>query len=101
MAMNTNLLLQQEIKVLRTENERKTKKKARKRASIGDNLFISVQEGRERIQQLDIQDEAQVEEPISRPRKRAPQRCSGCGTIGHTIRGCPSKSLFIFIFYIV
>ena len=91
MAMNTNLLLQQEIKVLQTENERKIKKKARKRASIGDNLFISVQEGRERIQQLDRQDEAQVEEPISRPRKRAPQHCSGCGTVGHTIRGCPSK----------
>ena len=77
--------------MLRTENEQKTKKNAGKQASIGDNLFISVQEGRERIQQLDIQDEAQVEEPISRPRKRAPQRCSGCGTIGHTIRGCPSK----------
>ena len=91
MAMNTNLLLQQEIKVLWTENEWKTKK-ARKRASMGDNLFISVHEGRECIQQLDTQDEAQVEEPISRPHKRAPQHCSsGCGTVGHMIRGCPSK----------
>ena len=89
-----NLLLLQENKVLRAENERKKKKKkkkARTHGSLGTDLFISVQEGRERIQQLDIQDEAQVEEPISRPRKRAPQRCSGCGTIGHTIRGCPSK----------
>ena len=91
MAMNTNLLLQQEIKVLRTENERKTKKKARKRASIGDNLFISVQEGRERIQQLDTQLNAQVDEPIPVTHQRAPPRCSCCGTVGHTIRRCPSK----------
>lgn len=91
MAMNMNLLLQQEIKVLRAENERKKKKKARKRAVLGDDLFISVQEGRDRIQQLDTHLEEQVEEPTSRPRKRAPQRCSGCGTVGHTIRNCPSK----------
>lgn len=42
MAMNTTLL-QQEIRVLRTENEQKTKKNAGKQASIGDNLFISIQ----------------------------------------------------------
>ena len=62
--MNTTLL-QQEIRVLRTENEQKTKKNAGKQASIGDNLFISIQEGRGRIQQLNTQDEAQVEEYIS------------------------------------
>jgi hypothetical protein len=53
MAMNMNVLLQEEIKVLRSENERKIKKKARKRESLGNALFISVQEGRDRIQQLD------------------------------------------------
>ena len=84
MAMNMNLLLRQEIKVLRAENEREKKKKTRKRASIGENLFISVQEGREHVQQLE-----EVVEP--RPRQRAPSRCSGCGTLGHTIRSCPNK----------
>jgi len=53
MAMNTNLLLQREIKVLRAQNERKMKKKARRRAVLGNDLFISVQEGRDRIQQLE------------------------------------------------
>jgi hypothetical protein len=91
MAMNTNLLLQQEIKVLRAENERKMKKKARKRASLGNDLFISVREGRDRIQQLKTEVEEQAKEQASRPRQRAPARCSGCGTVGHTIRSCPSK----------
>jgi hypothetical protein len=50
MAMNMNLLLQQEIKVLRAENERKMKKKVRKHASLGNDLFRSVQEGCDRIQ---------------------------------------------------
>jgi hypothetical protein len=42
MAMNANLLLQQEIKVLRAENERKRKKKARRHANLGDDTILSV-----------------------------------------------------------
>ena len=95
MAMNMNLILQEDIKVLRAENERKMKKKARKHTSLGDDLFISVQEGREHIQQLDTiqQLDAQLNEQLNdaTPRQRAPPRCSGCGIIGHTIRRCPSK----------
>lgn len=89
-AMNMNLLLHQEIKVLRAENERKMKK-ARRRGNLSQDTMLSIQEGQERIQQLDIVVEAQVEADIERPRKRAQQCCSGCGTIGHTIRVCPNK----------
>jgi hypothetical protein len=91
MAMNMNLLLQQEIKVLRAENERKTKKKARRRATLGNDLFLSIEEGQNRVQQLDAQLTEQVQEPTLRARQRAPARCSGCATIGHTIRSCPNK----------
>jgi hypothetical protein len=91
MAMNTNLLLQQEIKVLRAENERKMRKKARRRATLGNDLILFVQEGQNRVQQLDTHVEGQVEEQASRPRQRAPARCSSCGTVGHTIRSCPNK----------
>jgi FtsZ-binding cell division protein ZapB len=41
MAMTMNVLLQQEIEVLRAENERKLKKKVRRRGKIGDDLFLS------------------------------------------------------------
>jgi hypothetical protein len=95
MAMNTNLLLQREIKVLRAQNERKMKKKARRRAVLGNDLFISVQEGRDRIQQLETlaegQIEGQVDETTSGLRQRAPPRCSGCWNIGHNRRSCPNK----------
>ena len=91
MAMNMNLLLHQENKSLRTQNERKIKKRATRNANLGTDTILSVQEGQDRFQQLDTRVEEQVEECISRPRKRAPQRCSGCGTIGHTIRNFPNK----------
>ena len=89
--MNMNLLLHQEIKALHTQNEQKIKKRARRNANLGTDTILSVQEGQKRFQQLDTQLEKQVEEPIPQPCKQAPQCCSGCGTIGHTIWNCPSK----------
>ena len=91
MAMHTNCLLQQEIRTLRAENERKTKKKARRRAILGNDTLLSVQEGQNRVQQLDMQLNEQHDEPTPLPRRRAPQRCSGCGTVGHTIRNCSNR----------
>jgi hypothetical protein len=92
MAMNTNLILQQQITSLRAENERKKIKRARKNAILGQDTILSIQEGQNRIQQLDRQVEGQVAGQVeSRTRQRAPPRCSGCGTIGHIIRGCPNK----------
>jgi hypothetical protein len=40
--MNTNLLLQQEIKALRAENERKVREKARRRAILGNDTLLFV-----------------------------------------------------------
>jgi hypothetical protein len=42
MAINTNLLLRQETKALRAENERKVKKKARRRALLEEDTFLSM-----------------------------------------------------------
>jgi len=53
--MNTNILLHEEIKSLRAQNERKIKKRARRNANLGTDTILSVQEGQERVQQLDIQ----------------------------------------------
>ena len=99
MAMNTNLLLQQEIKVLQSENEWKTKKKARRDAALGNDTILSVQEGLDHIQQLDVQVEGQVEEQASIPCQHAPAHCRGCGIIGHTIRICHSKYLSVLSLY--
>lgn len=52
-----------------------------------------MQEDENRVQQLDTQLNKQPAESTPAPRRRAPQRCSGCGTIGHTIRNCPSRWL--------
>ena len=91
MAMQTKLILEQEIKAVRAENGRQRQRKARKRAEIGNDRLLNVQEGQNRVQQLDQQLKEQATEPTPGPRRRAPQRCSGCGTVGHTIRNCPSK----------
>jgi hypothetical protein len=91
MAMKTNLLLQQEIKVVRAENERKMKKRARRHAPLGNHALLTVQEGLDRVQQLDVQVEEQAQEQVYILSQRAPPRCSGCRAIGHTIRGCINK----------
>jgi uncharacterized small protein (DUF1192 family) len=91
MAMNMNLLLQEEIKVLRAENERKVKKRVRRRAIVGNDVLLSVQEGQNRVQQLDTEVNSQIDEPTPTSYQRAPPRCSGCWTIGHTRRSCPNK----------
>ena len=90
MAINMNLLLQQEIKVLQVENERKTKKKARRRAAIGNDTILSMQEGLNQVQQLNMQAEMQAEDS-SITRQRALPHCSICWTIGHNRRSCPNK----------
>jgi hypothetical protein len=89
--MNTKLLLQQEIKGLRDENERKMRKRARRRAILGDDIVLFVQEGQNRVQQLNTEPNKQVDEPTPRPRQRSPARRSGCATVGHTVRSCPNK----------
>jgi hypothetical protein len=87
-AMNMNLLLHEQIKALRAENERKIQKRARRTTVLGTDPILSIQEGQNRLQQLDIQVE---EEAAERPRQRAPPQCSGCRAIGHRINRCPNK----------
>ena len=89
--MHTNLLLQQKIKAVQAENEQKYKKKARKRAIIGNDSLLIVQEEENRVQQLNTQINKQPEQSTPVPRRRAPQRCSGCWIVGYTIRNCPNK----------
>lgn len=83
--MSMNVLFHEQKKTLEAENERKTRKKARKHASLGNDLLLSVQGGENRTQQLGLQLNEDIGDSTPRPRQRAPSRCSGRGTIGHTI----------------
>lgn len=89
--MVANFLFTKKIKSLCTQNERKAKKRARRNTILVTDTILSVQEGQDRFQQSDIRFNGQVDKPRPRPRKRALQCRSGCGTIGHTVRSCPSK----------
>jgi hypothetical protein len=92
-----NLLLEQERKALQAKNKLKMKKKVRKHATLRNDLFLSIQEGYGRIQQLNKQVNEQVNKTIPKPHQRAPPHCSGYWTTGHTIQSCLSKLLNIQI----
>ena len=94
MAININLILQQQITSLHTENKQKKEKKARRSAVLGHDTILSVEEGQNRIQQLDRVVERGVEEQVeSRTHQYILPRCSSCGTIGHKINRCPNRQL--------
>lgn len=50
MAMQTQLLLEQEIRSICTENGRQRQRKAKKRAELGHDRLLNVQEGQNRVQ---------------------------------------------------
>lgn len=60
--MNANIFLHQEIKALRAQNERKVKKRARRNATLCTDTNLSVQEGQNQVQQLDLQVNRQDED---------------------------------------
>ncbi|KAL1960666.1 hypothetical protein VTO42DRAFT_7245 [Malbranchea cinnamomea] len=90
-SMATNLLPQQEIKLLQAENERQTRKRARTRAILGTQPLMNVQQGRDQLQQQNKQHTRQDAAAGQGAQQRAPRRCSGCNNTGHTVRRCPSR----------
>jgi hypothetical protein len=67
MAMNMNLILQQEIAALRAENKRKKKKKTRRQDILESNIILNIQKDRDRVEQLDKQLNKQLNKSISAP----------------------------------
>ena len=91
MAMHSAVLLTEENRQLRAENERQKKKRVKRRSYIATGGVLTVQEGLNRSQMVDIE---HVEEPTSipqEPRIRAPPRCSICSSLKHNARVCPQK----------
>lgn len=94
--MHSGAILAKEIHDLRAANERQKQKRNRSRKQISHESGLSVQEAQELIERPGLASLAQssrAAEPASsgsQRTKRAPQKCSGCGIIGHKISKCPN-----------
>jgi len=100
MALHNTALLAQENTDLRAANEKKRQKRNRSNRQIPCDSGMTVEEGLQLVQQLDLLDEAiqvdshtQSELPnqAAEQATRAPPRCSGCRETGHKINVCKNR----------
>src|SRR5450432_1350821 len=93
MAMNSAVLLAEENRQLRIENQRQKKKREKRRSYIATGGVLTVQEGLDLSQTANegLQGWVATEEAIVRT--RAPRTCSMCKSLSHTARTCPTKEV--------
>jgi hypothetical protein len=93
-------IVRKEVHDLRAANEKEKQKRRRSTKRIVHEGGLTRQEAQDLIQSQNQSDQssqpvannpAQPEHVVSQPRVRAPQKCSGCGIIGHNILRCPSR----------
>ena len=97
-AVHERAILLAENAVLRTENQRQKRKRAQRRRTVATGGTLSVQNGQDRLVNSEVQeqleDEIRVAEILNSTnqqngrRKKAPSRCSKCGSFQHTARVC-------------
>ncbi len=99
-ALHNTALLAQENANLRAANEKVVKKRTRSTKHIPCEEGLTVEEGLQRVTQLDqpVEDSQVVSHEAGESanqadltRKRAPARCSGCREIGHKINSCKNR----------
>jgi DDE superfamily endonuclease/helix-turn-helix, Psq domain/Tc5 transposase DNA-binding domain len=93
LAMNSAVLLAEENRQLRGENERQKKKRAKRRAFIATGGVLTIQEGLERSQVTNIVPESGAVTEEVTIQRRAPRMCSLCRSLVHTARTCPTKQV--------
>jgi hypothetical protein len=91
LAMNSAVLLAEENRQLRRENERQKKKRAQKKTFIARGGVLTIQEGRDLSQNATIVPESGVAHQEATVQTRAPRLCSLCRSSLHTARTCPTK----------
>ena len=91
LAMHSAVILADENRKLRTENERQKKKRSVRRSYIATGGVLSVQEGIDRSVEVDLEHTEQVADQVTRPQTRAPKKCSMCKSLTHTARTCPLR----------
>jgi hypothetical protein len=91
--MNSAVLLAEENRQLRSENERQKKKRAKRRAFIATGGTLTMQEGLDRSQATNIVPESGVVTEEVIVKTRAPRTCSMCKSLSHIVRTCPTKQV--------
>jgi hypothetical protein len=87
------VLLAEENKQLRAENERQKKKRAKRRSYIAIGGVLTVQEGLDLSQIANTGSEGGVANQEATVQTRAPRACSLCKSLLHTARTCPTKQV--------
>jgi hypothetical protein len=90
-AMNSAVLLAEENRQLRAENQRQKKKRAQKRTFIARGGVLTLQDRLDQSQPANIEPESGVASQEATVRTRAPRTCSICGSKSHTARTCQMK----------
>jgi hypothetical protein len=93
MAMNSAVLLAEENRQLRAENERQKKKRAKRRLYIATGGVLTVQEGLDLSQIANEGLQSGVATQEATVQMRAPRTCSLCRSQSHTARTCPTKQV--------
>jgi len=93
MAMNSAVLLREEVRQLRAKNERQKKKRAKRRSYIATGGVLTVQEGLDLSQTANEGLQGGVATEEATARMRAPRICSMCKSLSHTARTCPTKQV--------
>jgi hypothetical protein len=91
LAMQSAVLLAEEVRQLRHETERQKKKKAKKRTFIAKGGVLTVQEGRDLSQNATIVVESGDVCQEATIHTRAPPKCSICKSLEHNARTCPIR----------
>jgi hypothetical protein len=91
LAMNSAVLLAEEVRQLRSENKRQKRKRAKKRTFIAKGGILTIQEGRDLSQNTTIVAESGVAHQEESRQARAPRKCSMYKSLEHTVRTCPLR----------
>jgi hypothetical protein len=92
-AINSTVLLAEENRQLRAENERQKKKRAKRRLYIATGGVLTVQEGLDLSQIANEGLQSGVATQEATVQMRAPRTCSLCRSQSHTARTCPTKQV--------
>jgi hypothetical protein len=97
-AISELVIAKKEIKELRASHEKEKQKRTRSTSRFVHEGGLTREEAQELINvnnqpvEPTATDPAAPEQPTPQPRKRAPKRCSECGTIGHTRMTCSKRN---------